>query len=243
MLELTLYKKAAMIVVAVKGMKQIITDKGVDAKKIHFIPNGIDSERFALKGEPLLRTKDMYRDKFLVGYVGTIGMAHGLEILPKTAELLKDTNIHFIIIGDGAERENIESYIREKKLSNISMLGKMPRDRIPSILKELDLGFVHLKKFPLMDNAVPSKIYEIMAAGIPVLAGISGIGKQFIEDNGFGFVFEQENEISLETVLRSVIKEDRKKLEHMGRNGQKVAFEKYDRKKQAMKYLSYIKEL
>lgn len=241
-LECMLYSKASMIVVAVKGMKHIIHKKNVDINKIHFIPNGIDAERFSQPTKGILRRQEHLKDKFLIGYIGTIGMAHGLSIIPKAAEKLKDTNAHFVIIGDGADRANIDSIIKSNKLNNVTLLDKMPREQIPGILKELNAGFVHLKDFPLMQNAVPSKIYEIMAAGKPVLAGISGIGSSFIKENNIGFVFTQEDPQSLADTVRRIMKTDTDMLEKMGENGKKLAYNKYDRKKQALKYLSYIRE-
>lgn len=240
-LECLLYAKSAMIVVAVKGMKKIIQKKNVDINKIHFIPNGIDVERFSMQGRETLRKKAHLKNKFLIGYIGTIGMAHGLTIIPKAAEKLTDTDVHFIIIGDGAERDNIDSMIKAKNLQNVTLMDKMPREQIPAILKELDLGLVHLKNFPLMQNAVPSKIYEIMAAGKPVLAGISGIGSDFIKENNLGFVFEQENADSLAQTIRDVLK-SRHVLNDMGERGRELAYSKYDRKMQALKYLSYIRD-
>jgi len=241
-LECLLYVKASKIIVAVKGMEKIISQKGIDPQKIHFIPNGIDAERFKSEKRTILRNRKHLQGKFLVGYAGTIGMAHGLDIIPKTARLLEDTNIHFVIIGSGAEREKISDIIEKEHLNNVTMLGKMPQETIPSVLSELDMGFVHLKDFPLMHNAVPSKIYEIMASGTPVLAGISGIGRRFIEESGLGYVFRQEDPNDMAQVLRKIIREPKEKLNDIGRHSEQIAFAKFSREDLAYKYLNYLKE-
>lgn len=241
-LESLLYRKAAKIIVAVKGMDKIISGKNICSDKIYFIPNGIDAERFRCEKRKILRGKSYLKDKFLVGYVGTIGMAHGLSVIPRAARILEDTNIHFVIIGDGAERDNIADIIEREHLNNVTMLGKMPQETIPSVLSELDMGFVHLKDFPLMHNAVPSKIYEIMASGTPVLAGISGIGRKFIEENRLGYVFRQEDPENLAEVLRKIIREPAEKLSEMGSHSREIAFSGFSREDLAYKYLHYLKE-
>ncbi len=240
-LENILYSKANMIVVAVKGMKDILASKGVSRNKIHFIPNGIDEERFDDKTKyHILRKMHKLDNKFIIGYIGTIGLAHGLQIIPEAAKKMRNSNIHFVIVGDGAEKEKLQEIIKSYNLENVSLLGKMPREYIPSILEDIDVGFVHLKNFPLMKNAIPSKIFEIMAAGKPVLAGISGLGSDFIQENDLGYVFKQEDPDSLVDTIKSVLKESKDVLKEKGQKGKYIALRDFNRKVLAEKYLIYL---
>ncbi len=242
MLENILYSKANMIIVAVKGMKKILVSRGVNGNKIHYIPNGIDEERFNTeKKEFILGKKVELKDKLIIGYIGTIGLAHGLQIIPEAAAKIRNSNVHFIIIGDGAEKDKLLQTIKAYNLKNVSFLGVMPREYIPSILGEIDLGFIHLKYIPFFKNAaLPSKLFEIMAAGKPVLAGISGTVSDFIKENDIGYVFKQDDPDSLVNAIENILKENKDILKKKGEKGKYIAIRDFNRKELAEKYIAYL---
>ena len=244
MLENILYSKANMIIIAVKGMKEILVSKGVSENKIRYIPNGIDEERFNMnKKYHILRKKHQLKDKFIIGYIGTIGLAHGLQIIPKAAAKIRNSKVHFVIIGDGAEKDELLQTIKSYNLKNVSFLGIMAREYIPSILEEIDLGFIHLKCIPFFENAaLPSKLFEIMAAGKPILAGISGIVSDFIKENDIGYIFKQDDVESLVNTIENILKENKDILKEKGRKGKNIAIRDFNRKELAEKYITYLND-
>ena len=123
----------------------------------------------------------------------TLGMAHSLSTLINAAQILEKEDVKFIIVGSGAEREKLESEIKEKKLNNIEIFPLQPKSEIPSIIEELDLFFVHLKKNDLFKTVIPSKIFEGMIMKKPILLGVDGETRNIIEEAECGLFFEPEN--------------------------------------------------
>ncbi len=242
-LEKFLYEKSDLIIVAVESMKGIIANKGIDEKKIKFIPNGIDKNRFSnIKKTNYIKSKIKNKDAFIIGYIGTMGLAHKLEILLESAKHFQDKNVYFVLIGDGADKEHLENIKKRENIKNVLILDKVLPEEVPGIMQEIDMGFVHLRDIPLMKDAVPSKIYEFMAAGKPILAGVSGIAKDFIEKQNIGVVFQPENTDSLIKTIENILK-NKEQLNKMGENGKRIAFEKFSRENLAKKYIKYIKEI
>src|SRR6266852_2685588 len=163
-----LYRRSDHIVVVTPAFKDhLIQHWKVPAQKISIVENGVETDLF----RPCLPEKEPgTEDRFLICYIGTMGMAHGLETLIAAAEQLQPTlpNAMFLLIGEGAEKERIEQLAVARGLSNVCFLGQQPHERIPSYIAGVDVCLVMLKKTELFKTVIPTKLLEYMSCEKPV---------------------------------------------------------------------------
>ena len=170
-METLLYRSAAGIVVNTGAFIDHIAARGVAPEKIELVYNGIDPTLFRSQppDDALLR-KHGLKDKYLVAYIGTLGLAHGVETLLDAAERLRDhRDVHFLIIGDGAAREGLAAEAARRDLANVSLLGLRPRSEIPGWIASIDLLVVLLRNLDIFRSVIPSKIFEFCAQERPVI--------------------------------------------------------------------------
>ncbi len=239
-MELRLYHAADKIISVTKSFKNDLEKKGIDGSKIEIIYNGADLDFFKEELSTINQDLAEYlRSGFNVGYIGTIGMAHGADIFLKAAETLKDKGVKFVIVGSGAERQKFEKEIENKKLINIRIFPLQPRKEIPSIIAGLDLFCVHLRKNRLFETVIPSKIFEGMAMKKPILIGVNGEVREIIEEAQCGLYFEPENYKDLSEKILFYKNNPGKIAEH-GSNGYRTVIKFFDRKSLADQFLKVI---
>lgn len=194
-IETQLYRRATGIVVNTRAFIDHIVARGVARDRIELIYNGIDTELFAPRPRDvaLLRRHGL-EDRFLVAYVGTLGLAHGLTTVLDAAERLRDrAEIEFLFIGDGADRGRLESQVRDRKLDNVRFLGLLPRAELPAWIASIDCLLVMLRDLPVFATVIPSKIFEFCAQERPVIVAARGEIRRMVEDAHAGFVIDPEN--------------------------------------------------
>lgn len=200
-----LYGRAWKVAAVTEEFVERIAARGVDPARIAVVKNGVDTEMFrpGLAPPEDLRRPEL-EGKFLVSYVGTLGMAHALGAALEAAAALRDEpRIHFLLVGGGAERENLERRKRELRLPNVTLTGPRPWSEIPRWLAASDAALIHLARKPLFETVIPSKMFEMMAAGRPVLLGVRGEARRLLEEAGAGIAFEPESPGALrDAVLR-----------------------------------------
>lgn len=169
--ELFLYRQSAGVMALTRAFKADLLRRNIDPDKIAVVINGVDLPRYAPRPkDPELLKEWGLEGKFVVGYVGTHGMAHGLINVVNTAELLKDEpNIRFLLVGAGAERDMLIAEAEKRGLSNIRFEAAKPKDMMPRIWSLCDMALVHLKDSPTFAEVIPSKIFEAMGMGLPIL--------------------------------------------------------------------------
>ena len=197
-MELGLYRSAALIVAVTGSFKKNLISRGVSEDKIEVVTNGVDMERFKpLAKDPALLERYVLREKFVVGYVGTHGMAHGLETILDAAEKVRDCGlgdrVQFILLGDGAAKKGLIRKATEKKLKNVIFIDTVSKDQVARYWSLLDVSIIHLKKNELFTSVIPSKLFECMGMGLPVLHGVAGESAEIVEKHEVGIVFEPEN--------------------------------------------------
>jgi glycosyltransferase involved in cell wall biosynthesis len=197
-LELFLYKKASRIVALTQLFKKELVSRGIAAERIDVVTNGVDLSLFKprSKNEALLK-KLRLENQFITGYIGTIGMAHGLETLIGAAEILQSTpgaeNIHIIILGDGAKKNSLKQLTVQRQLKNITFIDTVSKSEVGDYWSLLDVSIIHLKKDPLFEKVIPSKLFECMAMGIPVLHGVLGESAEIVSRLGVGKTIAPEH--------------------------------------------------
>lgn len=245
-LEMSLYRRAAAIVSVTNAFVENIAQRGIPREKIHVVTNGADLSRFT----PRERNKALagrlgLNDKFVAGYVGTHGMAHSLTTLLHAAKTLSQdpemTHVRFLFLGHGAEKAKLLERAKEMELDNVMFLDSVTRDEVADYWSLLDVSVIHLKKTPLFETVIPSKLFECMAMGLPVLHGVAGESANIVEQEGNGLVFEPEDPVALSDSIRRLARDPdlRRQLAARG----PVAAQRYDRKALAMRMLSILEDV
>ena len=245
-LELFLYKKANRIIALTQSFKKELIARGVDANKIDVVTNGVDLSLFKprSKDEALLK-KLRLENQFIAGYIGTIGMAHGLETIIEAAEIIQNTpnpknySIKILILGDGARKESLKQLAKDKMLKNLIFIDTVSKAEVADYWSLLDISIIHLKKDPLFEKVIPSKLFECMAMGIPVLHGVSGESADIVTQHQVGKIFKSEDSLDLaEQII--CMHQSKVGLDAIKANGV-TASKTYDRAFLAAKVLSCLK--
>jgi len=239
--ETWMYRNSQRIVSVTDSFVPHFVKRGIPRDRVSVIKNGADITRFSPAGrENRFRLDHGLQGKFVASYVGTHGMAHGLDTIFIAAQRLKeDDRIRFLLVGDGAEREDL---IRKKDhlhLGNVIMLPQMPKEMMPEILAASDASLVLLRKAELFKAVIPSKIFEAMAMERPIVLGVEGESKRIIEKGRCGLCIEPENPEALaEAILR--LADDQCLVEELGQNGRKYVSEFFNRDILAANYLAVL---
>ena len=241
-LEMFLYQRAQKIIVVTESFKKKIAEKGISSDKIFVIKNGVDLAFFyPMERNNEIREKFNLQNKFVVSYIGTLGMAHGLDGVLKVAEMLRnEKKIVFLFVGSGAEKERLVCEKAKKKLDNVIFAGRQPKALMPLFYAASDICLVSLKKDDLFQTVIPSKIFEIMAMARPILLQVDGECRQIVECAKAGIFVDPEDEIKVkETVLAWHLQPG--KFQELGRNGRKFVEQYFDRNQLADDYLEILK--
>ena len=243
-IELFLYRKAEMIVSVTHAFKKTLIERGVEAEKIKVITNGVDVSRFYKtdKDSALVKQYEL-EGKFVAGYVGTHGMAHHLETILDTAKIAQNNNdnIQFLLLGNGARKQELVDLSITMGLNNIIFVDSVPKEEVVRYWSLLDVSIIHLKKIELFSSVIPSKLFECMAMGIPVLHGVLGESAEIVENNQVGLTFEPENEQQLYELLIN-LKGDANLYQNIQKQALKASM-KFDRSVLAAEYLTLIGQL
>jgi glycosyltransferase involved in cell wall biosynthesis len=240
-LVLFLYQKADSIVVVTDRFKQRIFEEGIDVDKIEVIKNGVNPSRyFEMKPNLSLIEEHKLTGKFVVGYIGTHGMAHGLDVILDAASQIKDKEIHFLFIGHGAFKKRLLQQKIDMNLSNVTMLDSVSREDVQEYISIIDVAVIPLKKLDTFKTVIPSKIFENAAMGKPILLGVEGESKVLIESYNAGISFEPENKDAFIYELNR-IREDKDFYQHCKTGGLKLAKD-FNRKALANEMYSIIEK-
>lgn len=246
-LEKRLYKSADHIVAVGKGYRDNVCSKVEMQDRISVIYNGVDGEHFQPqpRDEEFLSLYGM-QDRFVCAYVGTIGMAHGLETVLDTAEMLKDegrTDIGFLLVGDGARRQWLEDDAKQRELSDlVRFTGRLDKSEMPRVLASCDTLLVHLRECDLFSTVIPSKIFESMAMERPIIMGVQGESADIVRDANAGVEMIPGNADSLKECLER-LSTDECLYQSLIVNGRRFVLEKFSRDVFAEDYLRVLSKL
>lgn len=242
-LALFLYRRAAAIIPLTYAFAQTLRLRGIDATKIHVVTNGVDLVRFrpTAKDERLVGTLGL-QGCFVLGYIGTHGLAHGLETLLEAADLLRrrpgGDRFRVLFVGDGAKKRALIAEARRRELGNVIWIDTVSKEDIPRYWSVLDAAVIHLQPEPLFQTVIPSKLFEAMAMGVPVLHGVNGESAQLVEREGVGIVFRSGHASALvEAAIR--LATDPGLCATCRRNAREAAT-RYDRRRLAQEMLQVL---
>lgn len=240
-----LYRHSDLIVVVSPAFADYLVDHWhVPRQKISVIENGVDTQLFVPQSGIEQRTELGADGKFVVSYIGTIGMAHGLETIITAAARLQKTNpeVVFLILGEGAEKERIAALAREQGLTNVRFVHQRRREQIPAYIAASDVCLVPLKKTELFKTVIPTKMLEFMSCARPVILGVEGQAKEILEDARAGIAIEPENPNSLVDAIR-YLAENREVGRTLGQNGRGCIVRNFSRRQTAEKYICVLEKL
>lgn len=242
-LELKMYATADHIVTVGEGYKQRLIEKNVDKEKISVVMNGVDTELFSPMDRDIQLQKKWGLDgKFVCSYVGTVGMACGLEVVIEAARKLKQMgreNIAFLIVGDGARRDELQKMATEHQLDNIVFTGRQDKDLIPNFLSISDACLVHLKNTELFKTVIPSKIFEAAGMAKPIIIGVAGFATEIVKRANAGICIEPENAEQLAQEVKNLA-DDPQLCQLLGQAGREYVMKHHNRDSLANEYLDII---
>jgi len=244
-IELFLYRQADLIVSVTNSFKRELGTRGIDTGKIEVVVNGVDLTKYApvkIKTPKLAQQHDL-QDKFVVGYIGTHGMAHALEHVIESAELLRDRpNIVFLFVGGGAAKDKLVELVESKNLSNVMFLPRQPKENMPGIWGLCDVALVSLRDAELFKTVIPSKIFESMGMGLPIVASIpTGEASDIITSANAGVIIKPETPMLLAQSIESLSLDSERMLQLA--SGSACAASLFSREKLAKKMLNHLERL
>jgi len=241
-----LYREAQRIVVVTPAFQEhLVQQWNVPASKITVVENGVETDVFSPTniGAHIRHELDA-EGKFLVCYLGTLGMAHGLDTLVDAAARLHSSHPHivFALVGEGAEKERLRELVASRALRNVRFVGQQPRETVPGYINASDVCLVLLKRTELFRTVVPTKMLEFMSCARPVIVGVEGEARKIVEAAQSGIVIEPENANALADAVVKLAK-DSPQREALGQNGRDYIVGHYSRKQTAVAYMSALEEL
>jgi len=208
-----LYLSASKIVVVTDSFKKyIITEHGIKHEKIGVFKNGVLINNFKKTDrEKVINFKKTLgiENKIVISYLGTHGLAHGLRFILESISKISNPELHFLFIGNGAEKKNLIEYSKNLHSKNFTFLESVTKSEIPLYIDISDYSLVNLKKSDEFKNVIPSKIFENIAMNKPILLGVEGESKELIENYQVGVCFEPENEKSFIDAIFNIQKLDK----------------------------------
>ncbi|CAH6800759.1 Glycosyltransferase WbuB [Vibrio chagasii] len=204
-IEMFLYRRANSIVSVTYAFKKELIERGVDGEKVEVVLNGVDLTKYepSLSKDACLAKQYGLEGKFVAGYIGTHGMAHGLECIVDVAERLQDNDdIRVVFAGGGATRKKVVDLVEKKQLKNVVLIDRQPKEMMPNLWSLCDVSLVPLVSCDLFRTVIPSKIFECMGMGIPTIMSVpEGEATEIVREAGSGLVVESENVDQIATAI------------------------------------------
>jgi len=201
-MEKVTYKNADKIIAISQDFKDILLKKGVPESKIEVVYNWVDENavhKVDRSDNELFDTYKLDRSKFYVAYSGNVGLTQNMDLLVTVAQHFKENDeIGFVIVGDGAYKEELKKQIEEKHIKNITLIPFQPYSEIAKVFSLGDVGLI-ISKAGVGTNSVPSKTWSYMAAETPVLTSFDLDSElvEIVQDNQCGISIPPDDCIAL----------------------------------------------
>ena len=239
--ELFLYSRAKAVVTVAPATRDEIAARGIPQEKLFTVTNGINERFFTPQDRhTAIRETFGWGEDIVVMYIGTHGLSQGLTTIVGVAEALKErTGLHFVFVGQGAEREMLMEQAHMKKLVNVQFLPMQSKEKMPEFYASADICLVPLKKRDYFLYNIPSKMFEIMACARPIVLGVKGQALELLQEAQAGIPVEPEDAQSyVDAILR--LADDAALRAKLGSNGREYVLRHYTRKVKAEDYARYL---
>ena len=221
------YRSAASVTAVTAGIRQSLLSKGVAASKVSYLPNGADTAQFRPAAPDLELKRRLGLDgKRVILWAGTLGFAHGLQFVLQAAKRLTGSpEIHFLFVGDGSAKSELQQLAADLALSNATFLDPVQLDELPAYFSIAECGLASLKRAPTHEGARPSKIFPVLASGKPLIFVGSGECARLIQEADAGIVVPPEEPEMLAAAIQEFFA-NQTRVVACGRNGRRFV-EKY----------------
>jgi len=241
-----LYRKASLVTGQTQGIVDSIKSRCPDVR-VQLMTNGVSPEFVTAAAEAFANRECVRREfgvanKFVVGYAGLHGLVYDLDAVVKAAAgLTAFSRIHFLLIGDGPEKLRLQERAKHEALTNISFFPTLPAARMPDVFTAIDVLLIPLRRDDLFKGTLPSKLFEALGAGTPVIAAVRGEAQQIIETADCGICVKPEDTSGIMEAILKLFRDSplRRKL---GRNGRVFVSNYYDRRRIAQRFESLLIE-
>ena len=244
--EAFMYKKAKLINVLTPAFRTKLINKGVPEEKVIFIPNAADfSLAEAVKhnfSELEFKKAIGLEGKFVITYVGAHGVANHLIQLLDTAELLRETNVVFQLIGSGMQKQMLMEVKEKRHLDNVIFRDPVAKAEVFKYILASDMGASVLKKVDTFKTIYSNKTFDYMSCKKPTLLAIDGVSRELVEEADCGIYVEPENPEEIASGIRKALLNQERLIE-MGQNGYDHATKHFDRGVLAKKYVTYMESI
>ena len=240
-LELFLYRNSSAVVCLTHAFKANLVSRGIPEGQVAVVLNGVDLWRYGPRArDPELAKMLMCKGRFVVGYVGTHGMAHGLENVLKAANLLSGReDIIFLFVGAGSERAKLVSDAESDGLENVIFMPSQPKERVPAVWSLCNVALVHLRNLSVFRDVIPSKMFEAMGMGLPILLSLpEGEASAILKKSGAGFHIPPGDPVALAKMVVQLA-DDKNLCRNLGNNSL-LAAPKHSRETQAAHMISVL---
>jgi glycosyltransferase involved in cell wall biosynthesis len=243
-LEERCYQRATKIVTVAHGIFDRLIERDIPSSKLALVENGSNTDLF--KPEPSagdeLRSHWGLQDKFIVFYGGIIGLAQGLETIVETARLLRDqSDVHFIMVGEGPRRHAIEKLLDDYDLPNFTLLPGQPLEAMPAYLAAADVALAPLRDLPVFAGARPTKIFDAWACLRPVIVSARGEACRVVREAAGGLCAQPETPPDIAHAILS-LRDNQTQRHQMATNGYNFVQENYSLKAMATKLEQVLRE-
>jgi len=227
------------------AFKKNLVSRGIDSEKISVVLNGVELSKYqpSAKDTSLEETLGL-RGRFVVGYIGTHGMAHGLANVVKAAAALRERepSVTFLFVGAVAAKVELEEAAARQGLTNVLFVPPQPKSEIAQYWSLCDVALIHLKDDPVFAEVIPSKIFEAMAMGLPLLiAAPSGEATAIIDQERAGLAVPADDPTALAEGV-AVLYHDRDRLADLAA-GSLAAAPRYSRQRQAREMMAVLERV
>lgn len=240
-IEKLLYRRADHIVTVTESFVEEIAADGIDRAKMSVVTNGVDLDLFRPLPHDEARRSLGLPEGFLATYVGTHGLAHGLGTLLDAARIA-GRGVHFLLVGEGAEKAALKKRAACEGLENISFWDQRPRSEVARIVAASDVCLVLLRDQQLFRGVIPSKIFEFMGAGRAIVTTVDGESRAIVERAGAGIFSPPQDGAALAQLLLHFTAK-RERLEELGRAGRAFVEANYSRPALARHYLDILESV
>jgi len=242
-LEVLSYRRAVLVLAVTEGIRQSIA-KEVGPAKVVMLPNAVDAEFFRpeIEGMDLRKSLGSSKEKFLVLYAGTLGLAQQLDATLEAAAIFQNegSKVHFVFAGDGAEKKSLQRKAMEMKLSNVSFVAPYSKSCMPQLLKSVDCALVSLRDAPIFRAALPTKLFEAMACARPVVLAAAGEAEAVVRESAGGCCARPGDSQNIhDAILKIQIHPD--EAGEMGRRGREYIVAHFSRERRVEELLMLLR--
>jgi glycosyltransferase involved in cell wall biosynthesis len=242
-LERRLLRRADAVVAVTDDILRRVEEKGVAPDRAHLLPNGVDPDRYFRSDErapvPALERRN---GEFLVGYLGNFGAGQGLETVLDAAHLLQqeDPTVRLVLAGGGTQRGLVEAKYASNGPANTLLHPPIPKEQTRAFYNACDTCLVPLAPLTLFRDAIPTKLLEVMACEVPVVAALEGRGARMIQNAGAGVVARPGDARSIADSVLAIKAWSEEKRRCAGQAGRDAVTRDFGREQIAERYLRLL---